>query len=515
MEETSREQKASTVAILLCSVFIISICGILYELLISSIASYFQGSSILHFSIVIGLFLSFMGVGSYASKFMKHRLLDWFIRFEVVLSLVGGCSTLILYMAFSLTPYFYLIAFLLIATLGFFIGIEIPMLTRILRQYENLKDALAKVLSFDYLGALFASVIFPLLLLPYLGLMKTAFAIGLLNLIVAVINTYLFQDRLANAKLLYFSEAVVGLILVAGFAFSFQLSTVFEQKLYRDPIMLSQQTPYQKLVLTHWNQDVRLYINMNLQFSSVDEYRYHEALVHIPLATAQAKEKVLILGGGDGLAAREVLRYPEVKSIEIVDLDPGITDLATTHPVFTKLNKNSMQDPRVTVHNQDAFKFVESSSALYDVVLIDLPDPNNASLGKLYSVAFYKLLQKRLAAGGVLVTQSTSPYYAPKAFWCIHQTLEAVFDTTIPYQVYVPSFGQWGFNMAINPPHLPYSVDRIKARIDYKPLRFLNAASFDGLFQFDEDSKEVTVETNRLINQVLIQYYEKSWDKAR
>ena len=515
MELTSQSKKATTVAILLCSVFIISICGILYELLISSIASYFQGSSILHFSIVIGLFLSFMGVGSYVSKYIKKDLLDWFIQFELALSLVGGCSTLILYMAFSLTPYFYLIAFVLIATLGFFIGIEIPLLTRIIRQYENLKDALAKVLSFDYMGALLASVIFPLLLLPFLGLMKTAFAIGLLNITVAIFNTYLFRDKLKKANLLFVYEAMISFILIAGFIFSFQLSGVFEQILYRDPIMLSEQTPYQKIVVTRWNKDIRLYINGNLQFSSVDEYRYHESLVHIPMALAPAKEKILILGGGDGLAAREILRYPGVQAIEIVDLDPGITNLAKEHPVFVQLNGHSLQNPKVKVYNQDAFKFIENSSEIYDLVIIDLPDPNNPSLGKLYSTEFYKLIQKRLAAGGVLVSQSTSPYYAPKAFWCIHQTLESVFDTTIPYQVYVPSFGQWGFNIALNSPHLPYTTERIKERIPYTQLKFLNPKTVDALFHFDEDSKEIPVETNKLINQVLVRYYEKSWDKAR
>ncbi|MEO0469105.1 MAG: hypothetical protein AAF206_05755 [Bacteroidota bacterium] len=190
-----QQTPAQKTAILLTSVLIIAVCGILYELLISSISSYFQGSSILHFSLVIGLFLSFMGVGSYISKYITKDLLRWFIRFEIVLGIVGGFSTFLLYFAFSLTSYFYLFTFVLIGILGGLVGLEIPILTRIVRQYESLKDALARVLSFDYLGSLIASVLFPIVLLPGLGLMRTAFAIGLLNLAVAVLNIWLRHSK--------------------------------------------------------------------------------------------------------------------------------------------------------------------------------------------------------------------------------------------------------------------------------------------------------------------------------
>jgi spermidine synthase len=189
------------VAVLLTSVLIIAICGILYELLISTISSYFQGSSILHFSLVIGLFLSFMGVGSYFSRYIKKDLLRWFIRFEIILGIVGGFATLLLYFAFSLTPFFYLVVFILIGILGGLIGVEIPILTRIVREYENLRDALAQVLSFDYLGALVASVLFPLVLLPSLGTMRTAFVVGLLNLTVAILNIWLFREELNATKI--------------------------------------------------------------------------------------------------------------------------------------------------------------------------------------------------------------------------------------------------------------------------------------------------------------------------
>ncbi|MEZ4771738.1 MAG: polyamine aminopropyltransferase [Bacteroidia bacterium] len=516
------------VAVLLTSVFIIAICGILYELLISSISSYFQGSSILHFSIVIGLFLSFMGVGSYMTRFLNSNLLSWFIIFEILLSVVGGFSTFILYFAFSITPYFYGVAFVLIAFLGTMIGLEIPILTRIVRQYESLQDAMAKVLSFDYLGALIASVIFPLVLLPSLGLMRTAFAIGMLNLVVAILNIWLFRSELQGYMQKLILCGGLMLMLTGGFVWSFRITSFFERFLYQDEIMLSRQSAYQQIVVTKWNQDIRLFIDGNLQFSSRDEYRYHEPLVHIPMMLTMSRERILVLGGGDGLATRELLKYPDVKEIDLVDLDPEITHLGTHHPVFIRLNDSSLNRPNVHIFNQDAYKFVEESSDFYDVIIIDLPDPNNTSLGKLYSKEFYFLLQKRMSAGGVVVTQSTSPYFAPQAFWCIHRTLEEVFPVTIPYQVYVPSFGQWGFNIAIQEPgKIKNGEESLSTQVisnvgkymqgnsQEMNLKFLNEETLAGLFLFDVDTHEVDVEVNRLDNQALIRYYEKSWDDWR
>ncbi|MEM7371077.1 MAG: polyamine aminopropyltransferase [Bacteroidota bacterium] len=519
------------VPILLTSVLIIAVCGILYELLISSISSYFQGSSILHFSLVIGLFLSFMGVGSYVSKFIQKDLLPWFIRFEIVLSVVGGLSTFLLYFAFSLTPYFYGVAFLLIAILGSLIGVEIPILTRIVREHESLRDAMAKVLSFDYLGSLIASVVFPLVLLPNLGVMRTAFAIGMLNLTVAILNTWLFRAELPQYKRMLTVCTGIGALLIAGFVYSFQLVGFFESFLYRDQVLLSKQSVYQKIVVTKWNKDLRLFIDGNLQFSSRDEYRYHEPLVHLPMALAASHERILVLGGGDGLACRDILQYPDIQQIEVIDLDPAITDLGTKHPVFTQLNHNALNDPRVTIINTDAYKYIENSSDLYDVVIIDLPDPNNVSLGKLYSAEFYGLLKKRLSAGATIITQSTSPYYAPNAFWCIHETLKSVFPSTLPLTAFVPTFGQWGFNLAMNDPGRlkPAIADSIQlseqavmlcqqrlfASKDRFEFRYLNPDVLSGLFQFDEDSKSRPVIINRLDNQALVEYYEKSWDAWR
>ncbi len=507
----------NTTGILFISVCIVAVCGILYELLISSISSYFLGSSILHFSITIGLFLSFMGLGAYLSRFLSDEfLLDYFILTEILLGVIGGLSGALLYTTYTFTENYYLVAFLLISMIGSLIGLEIPILTRIVHRYFDLKDTLAQVLSFDYLGALIASIVFPLFLLPYFGIMRTSFFVGLLNLSVSIFNLIVFKDSLRYFRVqLGIAFAATSLFLF-GFYYSFSISGFLEQLLYQDEIIYSEQSPYQRIVLTQWNDDTRLYINGNLQFCSVDEYRYHETLVHVPMSLHPAPENILILGGGDGLAVREIMKYNTVKKIDLVDLDKLITDLAQENRTLKELNKSALTESVVNIYNEDAYQFVEKSNTLYSVIIIDLPDPNEVSLGKLYSKEFYTLLNKRLAADGILITQSTSPFFARKVFWCINETLQTVFPTVMPVTVNVPSFGQWGFNMA-----LKYKLDsqnliqKVQRKIEQagetKDFKYISGEIVPTLFIFDKDMERLEVEYNTLNNQKIIQYYEEGW----
>ena len=530
-EQLSNEQlqKGKTeVPVLLTSVLIIAVCGILYELLISTVSTYFLGSSILHFSITIGLFLSAMGIGSLLSRFIENDLLQKFIIVEIALGFIGGLSALILHISFSLTENYYLTAFTLIIILGTFIGIEIPLITRILKQYENLKNTISNVLAFDYIGSLLASVLFPLILLPYLGIMRTAFLVGLLNLLIALFNTSLFKSQLSQYKQLLGASVVSILMMVIGLVYSVQLSGLLEQYVYEDNIIFSKQTKYQRVVVTKYDRDVRLYINGNLQFSTIDEYRYHEPLVHVPMAFLPQPENVLLLGAGDGLAAKELIKYDAVKQIDLVDLDPVITEIASENPIFTQLNNGALLNPKVNVIHEDAFNFVQRVDKLYSLIIIDLPDPNSASLGKLYSVEFYRMIQQLLAKDGVVITQSTSPYFAANAFWCINRTLGEVFGNSVPMNVYLPTFGMWGFNMAFQtkpnnlfneqgesiPGATAQQVARHLGKLANRlQNRFLTPEILPKIFVFEQDMQAKEVEVNRLDNQALIKYYENSWGK--
>ncbi|TAE75757.1 MAG: polyamine aminopropyltransferase [Bacteroidetes bacterium] len=515
---SSLTHKAS-VPILLTSVFIIAICSILYELLISSISAYFLGSSIFHFSITIGFFLSAMGLGAFLSKYIGDEyLLENFIWFELWLGIIGGLSGVVLYFGYAFTQNYYLLAFSLITTIGTLVGLEIPLLTRIIKAHFNLKDTLAQVLSFDYLGALFASILFPVVLLPYFGLLRTSFFVGLLNLAICLFNLWIFRKQIKGFLRTFIIASIATVVYIIGFWGGLGVQNYLEQFLYNDEIIFNTQSAYQRIVVTRDAPDVRLYLNGNLQFSSQDEHRYHEPLVHFPLALSNQREKILFLGAGDGLAARELLKYSTIKEIHVVDLDSMMTNLARKHPLFLNLNEGALNHKKIKIFNQDAYKFLENNKEIYDVIIIDLPDPSEVSLGKLYSKEFYHLVKKRLARDGAMITQSASPFFTKNAFWCIYHTLQEIFPTVLPITVHVPSFGQWGFNMAM--PHTTFdkkeSIERIEKFLFEKNkniyLKYLNKETVGSLFVFDEDLKESKTEINTLDTQKLVQYYEKSWE---
>jgi len=397
----------------------------------------------------------------------------------------------------------------LIAFISTLIGLEIPLLTRLLEKDQGLKRSLSTVMSFDYMGALIASIAFPIILIPYLGLMRSAFAIGMVNIAVACVLVFQFRARLPRLPELVISIGLISLILISGFAGSFRISSFFEQFIYQDPVVYAEQSPYQRIVITQHGRDLRLFLNGSLQFSSQDEYRYHEPLVHIPMAMAKNHEQILLLGGGDGLAVRELLQYSAIEQITVVDLDPKMTELGLNHALLRDLNQQSMTHPKVKIINADAFEFIEKNDQLYSVVIIDLPDPSNLDLGKLYSQEFYRLLSHRLSADGLVVSQSSSPYFAREAFWCINNTLNEVFKNTLPYHSYVPSFGLWGFNIAAKYPiQTPTTLST-----ELKNQQYINNQRISSLFLFDLDTNKVTTEVNRLENQILVQYYEKGWQE--
>ncbi len=492
---------------LLVTVFIIAICGLIYELIIGTLSSYLFGNSVTHFSVTIGLFMSAMGIGSFASRRITDSLLGWFILVEMAVGLVGGFAAALLYAVFATSSLYYVAMTLLILLIGGLIGMEIPLLTRLLGGWGTVKDTLANVLAVDYLGALLASLLFPLVLLPQLGLLKTSFATGLLNMAVVLLNIWIFRDRLPGRRPLFLLSGGFILLLSAGAIWSVQLTSFFEQRLYEDEIIYARQTPYQRIVMTRWGEDVRLYLDGNLQFSAQDEYRYHEPLTHPAMSLTRSRESVLILGGGDGLVAREVLKYEDVARVVLVDLDPAITDLARTFPPLVALNEDSLRDPRLEVINQDAFTYLAETAETFGVILIDLPDPNNESLGKLYSREFYKLVRRHLATGGIVASQATSPYFARKTYWSIVRTAGDVGLDVWPYHFYVPSFGDWGFFLAAEHPIDPARYTPLV------PTRYLTPDLLAASFIFDSDTAEVETRVNTLDNQIILSYYQQGWQR--
>jgi spermidine synthase len=493
---------------LLASVFVIAACGLVYELIAAAASTYLLGDSITQFSVVIGVYLAAMGVGSYLSRYVVSGLVVRFIDIELMIAVLGGFSAAVMFLSFAYAgPGFRVVLYAIVVAIGILVGLEIPLVMRILSERLGLRDLVAQVLTFDYLGALAVSIAFPLVLAPRLGLIRTAFLFGLMNAIVALWAVWLFRDRLSAPRAVAWRCAVVLATLAGGFAFAERLTNLAEHQLYADQIVHAETSQGQRIVVTRWRDDLRLYLNGNLQFSALDEYRYHEALVHPALAALPGARRALVLGGGDGLALREILKYPNIESVTLVDLDPAITRLFAQAPALRKLNADALNSPRVKVVNADAFIWLEQSREHFDFVVADFPDPSNHSLGKLYTASFYSVLKRRLSARGMAVIQSTSPLYARRSFWCVVTTLESVGFTVTPYHALVPSFGEWGFIIASNEPYSP------PARYPFE-LRFVTPDVHPALFRFPKDMERVPAEVNRLNNQVLVTYFESEWRRG-
>ncbi|MDR1873401.1 MAG: polyamine aminopropyltransferase [Synergistaceae bacterium] len=507
MPGTTRERrrKPFNTAFLLFTTLVISICSVVYELIIGSLSSYLLGDSVLQFSRTIGLYLFSMGLGSYASKHFARNLFDVFVTIEILLGLVGGFSGMALFLCYIRTNAYPLLMYLTILSIGFLVGLEIPLLARIFEQNrQSLRSGLANLFAFDYLGGLVGSLLFPLVLLPSLGHVTVAFFAGLLNFAAAALIVFRYSEQVVRFRTLR-AAACLGAVLLLALTFSGDVVTSkLEEGLYRDQIILSRQTRYQKIVLTRHKDDLRLFIDGNVQFSSLDEYRYHEALVHVPMAARPDAVRVLLLGAGDGLAARELLKYRGIREITIVDIDEALVDLCRTNPLIAELNRGALKDERVRLVFEDAFIFLRRNEAPYDLIIADLPDPNNEALNKLYTNAFYRLARKNLTPRGVMATQSTSPWHTRDAFWCINRTMAEEFPAVLPYHLYVPSFGDWGFNLALLSP--PPSL-RLAENLS---LSCLNADNFEALFVFGGDElPSADVAVNTLLRPRLLYYYAK------
>ena len=490
---------------LLFGTFLIAICGLIYELLNGTLSSYLLGDSIYHFSLVIGLFVSSMGIGAWLSRFIETDLERAFVRLQLVISIVGGFSSFILFYAFAYINNYDAFLYLITISLGTMLGVEIPLIIRILKESFSLKTNISNVFTVDYIGALFASLLFPLVLVPKLGLMQTSFLFGMINLFVGAMAWYIFREILNRRYIIYLITTLA--ILVIGFWQSTNLTTMIENRLYRNNIIYKEQTPYQNIVVTARNRRIQFYINGAIQFDSIDEYRYHESLVHPVMITAQSHENVLIVGGGDGMATREVLKYNDVKNITLVDLDPSITTLFKEHPTLSKLNNYSYRSPKVKVVNQDAWKFIEQSNVLYDVIIIDLPDPNSISLSRLYSQTFYHIVKRQLSKGGAMITQASSPIYTHKAFWSIDKSIQNVGLKTLPYHTYIPSFGEWGFVLASR-----FDINPDSSKLA-KDLKYINSEILEKSKIFAPDIAKVEVQGNSLSQHKLIEYYNEGWKK--
>jgi len=466
--------------------------GLVNEYVLATLTTYILGNSIEQFSIVIASMMFMMGVsGLVQHKMSDENLVEKFMAVEVVMAWMGGFAPLVIYGAYGyMQNHFEFVHYFFVLGIGFLIGFEIPIVMRIVEKNKiGLKTNLTIVYAMDYIGAFIGAIIWIKYLLKFHPLTEISFIVAGFNFIVAVF-AILYFVYIGEIKRRFLSITVLALTaatLVWGFSENRDLSDLFEQRFYDDPIVHRETTKYQHLVLTEntGTGDVRLYINGNTQFSSLDEDRYHDFLVHPAVTLAKKTKHILVLGGGDGLALRELRKYPDIQTITLVDLDPDMVHMAANHPIMRKLNNNAFDDSRihtqkaggvvetnvkaillqedssfdkgteagwvasVSVFTLDADQFIKNiETHIWDVVLIDFPDPSSIELSKLYSKQFYLKLAKNLNKDALIAIQSTSPYHAKEAFLTIGNTLRAAGFKALPYRQNVPSFGDWGFYLA-------------------------------------------------------------------
>ncbi|MFJ9717536.1 polyamine aminopropyltransferase [Streptomyces sp. NPDC101213] len=502
--------------LLLLAVFLCAACGLVYELALTALGSYLIGNSVLQTSVVISVMVFAMGLGSLAAKPLRRRAVGAFAVVEGVLALVGGLSVLVLYAAFAWLQLYTPAMIVITLVVGLLIGAEIPLLMTLLQRIRRQEagSAVADMFAVDYIGALVGGLCFPLLLLPTFGQLRGALVVGAVNAVAGVVVVlFIFRRqtrRFVQAGLLCGVTAVLT-VLGTAYVLADDLEVTARQQMYQDPIVHAETTPYQEIVVTRstaftGGADMRLFLNGDLQFSSVDEYRYHESLVHPALS--RGRGDVLILGGGDGLALREVLRYDDVRHVTLVELDPAMTKLARDFAPLRELNGASFADPRVEVVNDDAFNWLRGARQRYDAVVIDFPDPDTAALAKLYSVEFYTLLGQVLTPRSQVMVQSGSPFFAPKTFWSIAATVEAAGYATTEFQVDVPSFGNWGFVLAARgaaaPPPLRLAPDAPR-------LRYLDDAVLKAAAVFPLDRRREDVRPSTLMEPTVLEYVLDEW----
>ncbi len=551
-DSKSQDLKFNFASLLLCAcIFASGACGIILEYIQASIASMILGNSFEQWAVVIGLMLFWMGLASLLQVHIKKKqLIYMFIAVETGLALVGGFSPTLTYYSYSLTSHYILVLYFFVSFIGIMIGLEIPIIIRINNDYTNeLKTNVGNILSADYLGSLLGALIYVYIILRYFPITKAAFLTALINFMLAFVTyIYFYSKKLIRSKIPALIMLLTIIFISYGYIKSDEINIKIQQPLYDDPIIYTQTTQYQHIIITHYKplDETRLFINGNLQLCSLDEVRYHEPLVHPAMNLVPQRKKVLILGGGDGCALREVLKYKDVEQVLLVDIDPAMTQLSSNNPQMVKINQNAFKDARIVIQNFDgvspgdvkevfmekeqfrkqkqierkkiadvrvmnidADKCLEKFVGFWDVIIVDMPDPSSPELTKLYSKAFYTKAKHHLSMNGIMVVQATSPYFAKESFLCIGRTIQSAGFSILPFHENVPSFGDWGWYIAFNK---EVKKEKIVKKIDTMTFKvktlFLTDAIFKAELEFGKDLlKSDRNDINTIINPVLLSIY--------
>jgi len=511
---------------------------------------------------MIGLMIVSMGLGAFAARKVKCAF-NGFVWLELIIALLGASAILIIgglvavtqllpeliadmlslppdlkpqgglfqqlsWLAFK-SPYFFGVL------LGFFIGMEIPLIARIREEIhqQHLANNLGTIYGADYVGAGIGAAIWVIFLLS-IDISKAAALTASLNLVVGSFFILRYWQRLTWQKTFVGLHIALAFVIALLFTFGNQWLNQMNNLLYLDKVVHSDKTRYQQLTFTERHMGLSLgaeqesvinfYLNGRLQFSSIDEHIYHDYLVAPVLAASARQDNILIIGGGDGLALRDVLKYSP-KTVTLIDLDSRLIDIFKQPELhvnnrlarqITHLNQKSLQDKRVSITRADAFIAINEllkNKQIFDAIIVDLPDPSHPDLNKLYSVNFYARLKQLLSGDGLIAVQSTSPYHAKETFISIGKTMAAAkFAHVEQYHDNVPTFGEWGWTIAAKSGASP--LTRLE-RLSQLPVQhsWLNLARLQAAFIFPNNfyQHKDLVDINILGSHTIYQLHQQAW----
>ncbi|MEH6595907.1 MAG: polyamine aminopropyltransferase [Colwellia polaris] len=544
--------------LLILTMAVLAGCGLIYEYLLSHYAGRVLGIMESTIYAMIGLMIVAMGLGAFAARKIQCAF-NGFVWLELTIAFLGSSSILIIggliaitqtfpeilgnmfnlppdayprggifkqlsFLAFN-SPYFFGLI------LGFFIGMEIPLIARIREEIhqKHLKNNLGTIYGADYIGAGIGAAIWVIFLLS-IDISKASALTAALNLTAGVIFILYYWQRLTWRKTLITAHGVLLVMIMAIYHYGNGWLSQMSNLLYLDKVVYSDKTRFQQLTFTQRNMGpesgniINFYLNGRLQFSSSDEFIYHSYLVNPVLAGSARHDNILIIGGGDGLALRDVLQW-QPKHVTLVDLDTELMQLfKKPHEKLPNslaneieaLNAASLRDERVNIISADAFIAIDTllqSQQTFDAIIVDLPDPSHPDLNKLYSVNFYARLKQLLAGDGLIGIQSASPYHAKNAFIAIGKTVQAAgYSSVQQYHDNVPSFGEWGWTIASKIGASP--LTRLKSIEEFPtPHHWLTLPMTINAFEFSkgfyEDSDSVPV--NYLGSHAIYQLHQKAW----
>ncbi|MGB0892961.1 MAG: polyamine aminopropyltransferase [Parashewanella sp.] len=536
-------------------------CGLIYEYLLSHYAGRILGALEAAIYTMIGLMIVSMGFGAFAARKIRHAFTG-FACLELLVALCGASAILItaaiigfsaefpqiLAQTFNL-PQDHLpdggsvqvfqsavkyLPYVWGTLLGLMIGMEIPLIARVRQDLsdEHLLHNAGTIYGADYIGAGIGAAIWVGIMLA-MDIELAASITASVNLIAGFLFLFRFKQRIRHFGLLLSGHIIAALVLLALAYFGPDWQQGFNNLLYKDKVVYTKATRFQQLTFTERLRGqglapvFNLYINGRLQFSSEDEHIYHSFLVHPTLAASARHDKVLIIGGGDGLGLKQVLKW-QPQQVTLMDLDSELIKLFSRadtdmpkylNQTLRKLNSDALNDPRVNIILNDAFNGVETlikQQAKFDAIIVDLPDPSHPDLNKLYSDVFYLKLKQLLSADGAMTVQSTSPYHAQHAFISVGKTIALAGFNVQQYHHNVPSFGEWGFSIAtVTGKAARQRLAELKQfPIDEQWLTpALARAAFEFPGNFYQNSKKV--KPNRLGSLQLYRYHLADWSQEQ